>query len=82
MLKTLLSLTVGMILVSITMTGQKTLSIDTLLNGVKALKQARLNDHSNQVVQKIEISPEEKMQIEAMTKLRNNMTANQQKSKN
>jgi len=82
MLKTLLSLTVGMILVSITMTGQKTLSIDTLLNGVKALKQARLNDHSNQVVQKIEISPEEKMQIEAMTKIRNNMTANQQKSKN
>jgi len=82
MLKILLSLTVGMILVSITMTGQKTLSIDTLLNGVKALKQARLNDHSNQVVQKIEISPEEKMQIEAMTKLRNNMTANQQKSQN
>jgi len=82
MLKILLSLTVGMILVSITMTGQKTLSIDTLLNGVKGLKQARLNDHSNQVVQKIEISPEEKMQIEAMTKLRNNMTANQQKSQN
>ncbi len=82
MLKILLSLTVGMILVSITMTGQKTLSIDTLLNGVKALKQARLNNQSNQVVQKIEISPEEKMQIEAMTKLRNNMTANQQKSQN
>ncbi|HEY8037304.1 MAG TPA: hypothetical protein VIF37_17115 [Methylobacter sp.] len=82
MLKILLSLTFVMILVIMTMTGTKALSIDTLLNGVKALKQAGFNDQSNQVVPKLETSPEEKMQIEGMKKIRNNMTVSQQKTKN
>ncbi|WP_333879202.1 hypothetical protein [Methylobacter sp.] len=82
MLKILLSLIFGMIVTSMTMTGTKALSIDTLLEGIKALKQAKFDDQSNQVASKLETSPEEKKQIESMKRIRNNMMISQQKLKN
>ncbi|MGZ4968694.1 MAG: hypothetical protein ACXV8U_16700 [Methylobacter sp.] len=77
MLKILISLVIGLIITGMTMTGSKSLSIDTFLNGFKAFNQARLNDQSNQVVPKLETTPEEKKQIETMKRIRDNMIESQ-----
>ncbi|MDI1279522.1 hypothetical protein [Methylobacter sp.] len=82
MLKILISLITGLIITGMTMTGSKSLSIDTFLNGIKAFNHEQFNDQSNQVVPKVETTPEEKKQIEAIKKIRNDMMISQQKLKN
>jgi hypothetical protein len=76
MSKILLIIMLGMILTSMAMTG--TLSVDGFS---KALQLTKLNDQSNQVVPKLVTTPEEKQEIQAMVKFRNDMMLNQKQSK-
>jgi len=77
MLKILIGLIISLLISGMIMKGSKSLSIDTFLNGFKAFNQARLNDQSNQVVPKLETTREEKKQIEAMKRIRDNMIESQ-----
>jgi hypothetical protein len=76
MSKILLIIMLGMILTSMAMTG--TLSVDSFS---KALQQAKFSNQSNQAVPKLVTTPEEKREIQAMVKFRNDMMSNQNKSK-